>query len=849
MTLRSAERPQGPVSLSRRQFLGRGGALVVALAVLPQALADRGWLDEAAAAELDLTRDTINGLVAFVTPGDDEYSVAQGVSTRGPGGIAAGTTGVIVETLDRVVPAPLVGGSTGATVPISGAVAQLLNNYAVQVNPAASRGGFVSPFARLSFKEKAEVFRRCESDPAGEGTSVRNLAGLLPAFPAFLAFSEAGVFKNGKLTDTPVGWGISGYAGRATAGMSSRATGPGGGRRRTPTASCATVTAGAGAGGGGAGGDRVVRDVIVIGAGGGGPVVAKELAAHGLDVLLLEAGARFLRPEREWSRLENDHFNIFTGSFRFGPSDRAKPAWQREMVQSSVLLQIAGVGGTTLHYLGNCPRAMPGVFRGYDRGDRDAYDRAHQFPFSYRELIPYYEWVEHTLPVQTAAIGTKERAFLRGARRMGLPHQRSKDTTRAAYRPQENAILQPRGTAGRTSDPAKLRHPQAQGCTFCGHCLQGCFMPRGAPRNLAAKRSTDNSYVPMGLTADAWKRGGKAVTLIADAFATRIVTEGSGGSLRARGVRWRNTRTGQEQVEDAKVVVLAAGCVENPRLWLNSGLPNANGWVGRGLTEHDCDWVVGLMPYYTGSSKGPGSAARCDYPGRGLLEHVGVPPAQQAGALTISESGMAGLYDNGAPVGAAGSDGVGRRVGADLMRILSHGVDRLLNINVYTDDDVEPHNRVTLSGTMPPDEHGQIPRVEIRRRARSKRTRANREFLTREAVRLLKAAGATAVYRIDMPPFILHIHSTMRMGENESDSVLDANAESRAVKRLFIGDNSALANGVGGVNPTLTTQALATRTAEKIFQLYFDGSAWVRSESPVPSIAKPVTRAVVERGL
>jgi choline dehydrogenase-like flavoprotein len=210
---------------------------------------------------------------------------------------------------------------------------------------------------------------------------------------------------------------------------------------------------------------------------------------------------------------------------------------------------------------------------------------------------------------------------------------------------------------------------------------------------------------------------------------------------------------------------------------------------------------------------------------------------------------MAGLYDNGSPVGAAGSDGVGRRVGADLMRILSHGVDRMLNVLVITDDDVEANNRVTLSSGMPPDEHGPIPRVEVRHRLRSKRTQANREFLTGEAVRLLRAAGATEVYRSNFPPFILHIHSTMRMGDSESDSVLDPNAESRAVKRLFIGDNSALANALGGPNPTLTTQALATRTAEKIFQLYFGGSPWVRRESPVVSTARAVTRAVVERGV
>ena len=53
----------------------------------------------------------------------------------------------------------------------------------------------------------------------------------------------------------------------------------------------------------------------------------------------------------------------------------------------------------------------------------------------------------------------------------GLAVQRTKDTTGDSYRPQENAILQPVGFAGRTSDPAKLVFPLSFGCTFCGHCL------------------------------------------------------------------------------------------------------------------------------------------------------------------------------------------------------------------------------------------------------------------------------------------------------------------------------------------------------------------------------------------
>jgi choline dehydrogenase-like flavoprotein len=56
----------------------------------------------------------------------------------------------------------------------------------------------------------------------------------------------------------------------------------------------------------------------------------------------------------------------------------------------------------------------------------------------------------------------------------------------------------------------------------------------------------------------------------------------------------------------------------------------------------------------------------------------------------------------------------------------------------------------------------------------------------------------------------------MRMGY-----VTDPNCEALQVKRLYIADNSVHYNSLGGPNPTLTTQALAVRTAEKIFDKYF----------------------------
>jgi len=593
-----------------------------------------------------------------------------------------------------------------------------------------------------------------------------------------------------------------------------------------------------------------MRDVIVIGAGGGGPVAAKELAARGLDVLLLEAGPRHGAPRQQWSHFENDANNPLSGFFRFGPGDRSKPAWFRETPQNSFLWQLSGVGGTTQHYYGNSPRAYPGVFSGYTGADANAYDTGHRFPFTYSELLPYYRWVEATLPVQTAAMGTKESVWFRGCERLHLNLQTTKTTTGPGFRPQENAILQPGGNAGRTTARAGLQFPLATGCTFCGFCFQGCMEPVNAPRNLFAKRSTDNSYIPMALTADSWSAHGRPVTLVTDAFATQIHSEVRGGKTVATGVTWRDTNSGHLLREDAAVIIMAGGTTETPRLWLNSGLPNPNGWVGRGYTDHHFDWVFGLFDEYTGSSKGVGSSARCDFPGRGGLENVGLTPGLEAFAMGFSDSGIRGQYSNGLDLRGLWDGPAGRLYGPELKDALMNGIDRLLNVLVITDyaEDVEAQNRVTLSA-FPADEHGPGAKVEFHQRARSARTRANREFLAGRAAALLRAAGARKVYRLNWPPLILHVQSTMRMGASAADSVLDTTGEARWVKGLFIADNSALANGLGGPNPTLTTQALATRTAEKIYQTYFGGQPWVGHETPVVSTDDRVTAAVLKRGI
>lgn len=190
--------------LSRRSFLGNV-TLVAATSAILQArnfLGTRGWLEAAQSTSPDLVHDTFNGLLAFVVPGPDEYSLSQGVSTAEPGGIDAGGADVLITTLDK---------STPFVPQFSATVAMVLNGLAEVVNPSAI-GPFLSPFARLSFAEKVGVFQIMDATE-----SLRVLAGVLPALVAAFSYSEAGVFDPAtrSLTGQPIGWQISNYQGVA----------------------------------------------------------------------------------------------------------------------------------------------------------------------------------------------------------------------------------------------------------------------------------------------------------------------------------------------------------------------------------------------------------------------------------------------------------------------------------------------------------------------------------------------------------------------------------------------------------------------------------------------------------
>jgi hypothetical protein len=190
---------------SRRELLGGALRLLASAALAPAAtlLAAARPLRAADSpgAQSEL-HETYRALLAFLVPGTDVYSQAQGLSSRTPGGSCAGVTELLISSLDASVP----------HVPhFSALFAALLNDTARELHPETS-GEFSSRFACLAFGAKAEVFAALDSQP-----DLAPLAGILPVLAVDLVYNEAGVFdpERRALTGRPIGWALTNYPGVA----------------------------------------------------------------------------------------------------------------------------------------------------------------------------------------------------------------------------------------------------------------------------------------------------------------------------------------------------------------------------------------------------------------------------------------------------------------------------------------------------------------------------------------------------------------------------------------------------------------------------------------------------------
>jgi len=378
-------------------------------------------------------------------------------------------------------------------------------------------------------------------------------------------------------------------------------------------------------------------DVVVVGSGAGGGVVAASCAAAGRDVLVLEAGQ--YRNEEDFTNLEvPGYFDLYYGG---GLASS----------ESGSLAILAGAtlgGGTVVNYM-NCVRPPARILaewaaHGLAGVDDEAF------------VADHVEVVLERLGANTEATtqnGTHRR-MLAACDALGYEH-------RPLWR-----------NASPDDDPEQ-----------CGFCLLGC--QRGC------KRSAMTTWLQ-----DASDGGARAVT---GCHADRVLVGEDGRAAGIAATVTHADGTTTALTVEASTVVVAAGSIESPALLLRSGIGGPA--VGRNLRVHPAFVVYGIYDDPVEGWRGQVQSALSDHffdieEGFGfLLEAAGQMPAFAAVAFPW-DSGeqhkrLMRLFPNMAPfITVARDHGGGEVVLDDLGRAvvrwdLDDETDRRLAVRAHVE--------------------------------------------------------------------------------------------------------------------------------------------------------------------
>ncbi|XP_002967201.2 long-chain-alcohol oxidase FAO4A [Selaginella moellendorffii] len=504
-------------------------------------------------------------------------------------------------------------------------------------------------------------------------------------------------------------------------------------------------------------------DVVVVGSGSGGSVIAARLAQQGFKVVVLEKGGYF--PRRGLSLLE-------------GPSMKAMYEQSGALTteDGSVIL-LAGTtlgGGSAVNWAASLktPKHVLDEWTSLGLENR----------FGGPEYQHAMEAVCQRLGVQD---GCTEESFQNRVLRRGC--------TEKGY------------SVGDIPRNAARDH----GCGFCGF---GC--PAAAA---VRKQSACDTWLCDAATAGA--------VVVTGCRVDRIVTAPQGGqgerSYRARGI---SSRAGEARFYvESRVTVAACGALFTPPLLRRSGGRNPH--IGRHLSVHPVVAAWGYFPRedilpgnsYTGGimTAFSSEAARWDTTGYGsILETPCVHPGNYA-VLAPWRSGVDAKrqmlrFPRTATIIVLNRDRgrgtVDETPGGKLIldyplcfsdrESLVEGTELAVRALVAAGAEAVGLHSVA----------GEIFSVD------QSWTPLQRE---KELEIFLKRVLGRMFQRLSTPIISAHQMGSCRMGTDQRCSVVDPNCESWEVEGLFVGDGSVLPTA-SGVNPMITIQSIAHSTATRI---------------------------------
>ena len=541
-------------------------------------------------------------------------------------------------------------------------------------------------------------------------------------------------------------------------------------------------------------------DVVIIGGGAVGSMVASRLAHKGLKVVVLEAG-----PWRSRDSYRPDELGqAFYGRAGLGPKFNAEtPRWVRTIgdvddrpLTFSLGRMANGVGGSSVLYGARFRRFFPHHFRQYSavasRGLTgmlpDAASLA-DWPIGYDELEPYYNELEWMTGVA------------------GEP---------SPFTPRSRPL------------PFGPLRPFAAGDAFRAAASQLGYRPYGIPvgRVGEPRDGVIPTYDPWdeGIGTDSRERWTPLDTLLPAALATgnldlrtmcrarRIVTDGAG---RARGIVYRDP-DGRERQQNARVTIVAAYTFETIRLLALSGNDARPDGLGNNKGQLGLNYMSKMFPQVVGEFRdkvfnrhtGPGGQAVVveDLMADGAIEARGI----FGGGTLSTENQLLPLQiaSDPAPLNAP-------RWGVGYKQHL-RGWNNRAAIKIQADALPLTTNRLLLDPRWRDRSGVGDPVIRVVWDL-CEPDRLLYEHMQERAEELLRQMGADRIGRgpIETGVGCCHDLGGARAGEDHAQSVVDPDWQVHDTPGLYVFSGATFPT-CPGINPTLTIWAWALRNADEL---------------------------------
>jgi choline dehydrogenase-like flavoprotein len=552
-------------------------------------------------------------------------------------------------------------------------------------------------------------------------------------------------------------------------------------------------------------------DVVIVGSGVAGALLAAQLVEQGHKVLVLEAGPGSLTESRAElvGRYASRPFKVpespyltadakplvqtprSFGDDYFDQGTGAVPAFKSNYERR--------VGGSTWHWLGNTPRHVPADFALQSR-----YGVGIDWPIGYLDLEPWYSAAERELGVS----GDHDawNGLLGGFRSAPFPMTKIWPSFGDQW-----VIDRLSGTTIEGVEVTPISTPQARNsapyqgrpaCAGNSSCVPICPIQAKYDATVHLKLATRHRRNPAELRPHS--------------VVVNLGLDDQGAISEVVYVPWDGHRREAPVTVAGRYVVIAANAIETAKLLLlaasdrmPNGVANSSGEVGRNLMDHLQGEVVCLTPEPIYPFRGPPTTIGID----GFRD--GAFRSQHAAfRMSIGNDG----WGRSEPPETTLSHLLDRRLfGQELQTSLRDRITRQLRISYSTEVLPDADNRVRLSDQK--DNFGlPRPRIEFALRDYNRQAFARAKLV---AAQIFAHLGATDIQVVNDDPDAYsgagHIMGTVRMGTDRAHSVVDEHCLAHDHPNLFL-VGAGVFPTAGTANPTLTLAAIALRAAASIHQ-------------------------------